>query len=50
MAKLEYQEKDGNAYKGGPSYYIAKGLNNKKLAAIYSILIILWQGILPISK
>ncbi len=37
----KYQEKDGDAYKGGPPYYIAKGLNNKKLAVIYSILIII---------
>ena len=37
----KYQEKDGKAYKGGPSYYIEKGLKNKKLASIYSILIIL---------
>lgn len=37
----KYQEKDGDAYKGGPSYYIAKGLNNKKLASLYSILIII---------
>lgn len=37
----KYQEKDNNAYKGGPSYYIAKGLNNKKLATIYAILIII---------
>ncbi len=36
----KYQEKDGEVYKGGPSYYIRKGLNNKPLAAIYSILII----------
>jgi len=38
---VKYQEKDGDAYKGGPSFYIAKGLNNQKLATIYSILIIL---------
>lgn len=37
----KYQEKDGDAYKGGPSFYIAKGLKNKKLAAIYSVLIII---------
>ena len=36
----KYQEKDGEAYIGGPSYYIEKGLKNKKLAIIYSILII----------
>lgn len=37
----KYQEKDHNNYKGGPSFYIAKGLKNKKLAVIYSILILL---------
>ena len=37
----KYQEKDGDAYKGGPSFYIEKGLNNKKLASIYAILIII---------
>ena len=37
----KYQEKDGSAYKGGPSYYIKKGLNNKKLASIYAILVII---------
>lgn len=36
----KYQERDGDAYKGGPSYYIEKGLKNKKLASLYSILII----------
>lgn len=37
----KYQEKDDKAYKGGPSYYISKGLKNKKLAILYSILIII---------
>lgn len=37
----KYQEKDEDAYKGGPSFYIAKGLKNKKLATVYSILIII---------
>jgi len=37
----KYQEKDSNGYKGGPSYYIEKGLNNKLLASIYAILIII---------
>lgn len=37
----KYQEKDGDAYKGGPSFYIRKGLGNKKLASIYAILIII---------
>lgn len=36
----KYQEKDGDAYKGGPSFYIEKGLKNKKLASLYAILII----------
>lgn len=36
----KYQEKDDNVYKGGPSYYIKKGLNNNKLASIYAILVI----------
>lgn len=36
-----YKEKDEkNIYKGGPSYYIKKGLNNKKLGAIYACLVI----------
>lgn len=37
----KYQEKDGDAYKGGPSFYIRKGLGNKKLASSYAILIII---------
>lgn len=36
----KYQEKDDDAYKGGPSYYIKKGLNNKKLASLYAVLVI----------
>lgn len=36
----KYQEKDHDVYNGGPSYYINKGLKDKKLACIYSILII----------
>ena len=35
----KYQEKDGNVYKGGPAYYIEKGLKNKPLALTYAILI-----------
>ena len=39
---IKYKEKDhDNIYKGGPSYYIKKGLNNKTLGSIYAILIIL---------
>ena len=34
---IKYREKEGNKYYGGPSYYILKCLNNKKLAILYSI-------------
>ncbi len=37
-----YNEKDyGKIYKGGPSYYIKKGLHNKYLAILYAIIIII---------
>ncbi len=37
-----YKEKDeNNVYKGGPSYYIKKGLNNKFLGGVYAIIVIL---------
>lgn len=36
-----YKEKDGKYQKSGPSYYIKKGLNNKKLSLIYAGLILL---------
>lgn len=36
-----YREKSINGYVGGPSYYIEKGLNMKKLARIYAFLIVL---------
>ena len=37
-----YKEKDENkVYKGGPSYYIKKGLNNKFLGGVYAIIVIL---------
>lgn len=35
-----YREKDGEYYKGGPAYYIDKGLGKKRLAKIYALLII----------
>lgn len=36
-----YKEKDeDNIYKGGPSYYIKKGLNNKTLGGIYAVIVI----------
>ena len=37
----KYQEKDDIAYKGGPAFYIDKGLKNKPLAKTYAILIII---------
>ncbi len=36
-----YKEKDGDLYKGGPSYYIKKGLCYPKLGGLYAILIII---------
>lgn len=38
---IRYRIKNNNEYIGGPSYYIEKCLNNKKLAKIYSVLIII---------
>lgn len=35
-----YREKDKEYYKGGPAYYIDKGMGKKNLAKIYAILII----------
>ncbi len=36
-----YKEKDEkDIYKGGPSYYIKKGLNNKFLGGVYAIIVI----------
>ena len=32
---------DNNIYKGGPSYYIRKGLKNKKLSILYTVLIVI---------
>lgn len=36
-----YRKKDGEDYKGGPSYYIRDGLNKPKLGGLYAILILL---------
>lgn len=37
-----YKEYDtNNIYKGGPSYYIKKGLKNRKLSIIYTLLIVI---------
>lgn len=39
---IKYKEKDyGNIYKGGPSYYIKKGLGSKRLGSLYAILVII---------
>ena len=35
-----YKEKDKEFHKGGPAYYIKKGLNKKRLSIIYSIIAI----------
>ena len=34
-----YRERDDDVYKGGPAFYIDKGLGNKKLAKFYALLI-----------
>lgn len=34
-----YREHDGKFYKGGPAYYISKGLGYKKLGIIYAVVI-----------
>ena len=36
-----YRKKDGEDYKGGPSYYMKEGLNKPKLGGVYAILILL---------
>lgn len=36
---VKYRENDGDFYKGGPAYYIKKGLNKKTLAKIYAIVL-----------
>lgn len=37
---IVYRKKDGDSYKGGPSYYIKYGLNKPKLGTLYALLII----------
>ena len=37
----KYQQYDKDNYIGGPSYYMEKGLKNKKLAIIYALLVII---------
>ena len=41
-----YKEKDGQYQKSGPTYYIKKGLNNKKLSIVYAITMIITYSIL----
>ena len=36
---VKFHERDGKFFKGGPAYYIEKGLGFKKLAIIYAIII-----------
>ncbi|MEG0295573.1 MAG: alanine/glycine:cation symporter family protein [Clostridium sp.] len=40
-----YKVKDGNSFRGGPAYYIEKGLKNKWLGIFFSILIIICFGL-----
>ncbi|MFA5602410.1 MAG: alanine/glycine:cation symporter family protein [Bacilli bacterium] len=35
-----YHKKDNDVYQGGPSHYIEKGLNKKRLAKLYAFLVI----------
>lgn len=37
---IVYRKKDGNEYKGGPSYYLKYGLSKPKLGGMYAILIL----------
>lgn len=36
-----YKSKDGGAFKGGPAYYVTKGLGSKKFAILYSVISLL---------
>ena len=46
---IKYRIKNKDNYLGGPSYYIKKCLNNKKLSYLYSILIIITYSVLFLS-
>lgn len=39
-----YKQDIGNSYRGGPSYYIEKGLGNKPFAVILAVVIIIANG------
>ncbi len=41
-----YKVKDGNTFRGGPAYYMEKGLNKRWLGAIFSILITVSFGLI----
>ena len=38
MLSIKYRIKKNNYYEGGPFYYMDKGLNNKKLSTVYTII------------
>lgn len=38
---IVFREKDGKVHKGGPAFYMDKGLGNKKLAMLYAFLIMI---------
>ena len=39
LLAIVYRERDGKYYKGGPAYYISRGLGYKGLAAIYAVVL-----------
>ena len=41
-----YKVKDGNTFRGGPAYYMEKGLNKRWLGAIFSVLITVSFGLI----
>lgn len=41
-----YKIKDGNAYRGGPAYYMEKGLGKKWMGILFSILITICFGLI----
>ncbi|NEU04491.1 amino acid carrier protein [Clostridium senegalense] len=41
-----YKVKDGNAYRGGPAYYMEKGLNKRWMGVLFSILITISFGLI----
>ncbi|WP_156291266.1 alanine/glycine:cation symporter family protein [Oceanobacillus salinisoli] len=40
-----YKVKDKNMYRGGPAYYIEKGLNNRSLGIVFAIIITFTYGL-----